>query len=296
MKEVLAAAVALAGAVTSALSAQSTPPGKMHTRQVFVAVTDRGGAPVLDLTANDFEIKENGVARPIDRAGLARSPMRIALVIDTSDSTTEAVSMIRKGLADFLDALPPQHEVLMASTGRQMRVRVPPTTDRKKLGDAARGLFSDGGATRLMDGLLEIDDRFMKDAEDRWPVFVIVTGDGAESSAGGNEKKFNDWVRGLPARGIVAHGIVLKYKGQGMPEVVTSQMAQTTGGRYDFMNTSNSLPAKLAAIAEQLNRDFAAVQTKYAIAFHTDAADAGRVSIGVARQGVTLQLTNGRLR
>jgi hypothetical protein len=296
MKEVLAAVVVLAGALASVLSGQSKPPDKIHTRQVFVAVTDRNGAPVLDLGQADFEITEGGVKREIARAGLAKSPMRIALVIDTSDGTTEAVSMIRKGLTDFLQALPPQHEVMMASTGRQMRVRIPPTTDRKKLGDAARGLFSDGGATRLMDGLLEIDDRFMKNAEDRWPVFVIVTGDGAESSSGGNEKKFNDWVRGLPARGIVAHGVVLKYKGQGMPEVVTSHMVQTTGGHYDFMNTSNSLPAKLAAIAEQLNRDFAGVQTKYAIAFQTDAADDGRVSIGVARQGVTLQLTNGRLR
>ena len=60
------------------------------------------------------------------------------------------------------------------STGRQARVRVPPTTDRKKLKDAAGGLFSDGGATILSDTLLEIDDRFMRKAEDRWPVFVIV--------------------------------------------------------------------------------------------------------------------------
>ena len=296
MKEVLPAAVVLAVALTSALRGQSKPSSKTHTRQVFVTVSDRSGAPVLNLGPGDFEITEQGVTRQIERAGLARSPMRIALVVDTSDGAAEAVSMIRKGLGDFLDALPPPHEVMLASTGRQMRVRVPPTTDRKKLGDAARGLFSDGGATRLMDGLLEIDDRFMKNAEDRWPVFVIITGDGAESSGGGLEKKFNDWARGLPARGIAAHGLVLKYKGGGLPEVVASHVVQSVGGRFDVMNTSNSLPAKLTAIAEQLTRDFERVQTKYEIVFQTDTTEIGPVSVGVAREGVTLQMTVGRLR
>ena len=296
MKDVLAAAVVLVGAGTSVLSGQSKPPGKIHTRQVFVAVTDRDGTPVLDLTANEFEIKENGVARPIDRAGLAKSPMRIALLVDTSDTTTQALNSIRAGLLDFLAALPPQHEVMLVSTGRQMRIRVPPTLDRKKLTDAAKGLFSDGGATPLMDALMEIDDRFMRKAEDRWPVFVIVSGDGAESSAGANEKKFNDWARALPARGIAAHGVVLKAKSGGLPEIVTSQVVQNAGGHYDVMNTGNSLPAKLAAIAQQLARDFESVQTKYEIAFQTDATENGPVSIGVAREGAILQMTNGRLR
>jgi hypothetical protein len=296
MKEVLTAAIVLAGAMTSVLSSQSKPPSKMHTRQVFVAVTDRGGAPVLDLTATDFEITENGVARPIDRAGLAKSPMRIALFVDTSETTVQALNSIRAGLVDFLTALPPQHEVMLVSTGRQMRIRVPPTADRKKLTDAARGLFSDGGATPLMDALMEVDDRFMRKAEDRWPVFVIVSGDGAESSAAANEKKFNDWARALPARGIAAHGVVLKAKSGGLPEIVTSHVVSNASGHYDVMNTSNSLPAKLAAIAQQLARDFESVQTKYEIAFQTDAAENGPVTIGVAREGAILQMTNGRLR
>jgi hypothetical protein len=38
------------------------------------------------------------------------------------------------------------------------------------------------------------------------------------------------------------------------------------------------------------------VQTKYEIAFQTDAAENGPRSIGVAREGAILQMTNGRLR
>jgi len=292
MTRVLAAA-----AIASAISAAAqSKPGVLHTRHVFVAVLDRSGQPVPDLRPSDFEIAEQGVKRQVQRAGPATSPMRIAMLLDTSDGASQAINHMRAGLVEFLDTLPPQHEVMLVSTGRQTRIRVQPTTDRKKLTDAAKGLFADGGATPLMDALLEIDDRFMRKAEDRWPVFVIITGDGPESSAGANETKFNEWLRALPARGVAAHAIALKYKGGGMPEIVASHVAQTANGLYDYMNTSNALPAKMKAIAEQLARDFERVQTKYEVVFQTDAPDTTPVSIGVARDGVTLAMTNGRLR
>jgi len=274
---------------------QSRPAGKLQSRRVFVTVRDRSGQAVTDLKTGDFEVTENDVKREVTKAGLAESPMRIVLLVDTSEGTTPAVNHIRTALSAFLDALPPEHEVTLVSTGRQVRVRVPPTTDRKKLKDAANGIFSEGGATPLMDALLEMDDRFLRKAEDRWPVFVIITGDGGESSAGANEKKFNDWLRALPARGISAHGVSLKLKGGGTPEMIAQHVSQTAGGQYDFINTSNSLPGKMKGIAEQLAQDFERGRTKYEITFLTDAADRP-VSIGVARQGVFLEMSAGRLR
>src|SRR5437870_2462553 len=129
---VMAAALAWAVPVVS-----QSKPAALHTRHVFVTVLDRAGKSVLDLGPSDFEIAEQGVKRSVQRAGLATNPMRIAMLIDTSDGAAEAVNQIRAGLVEFLEALPPQHEVMLVSTGRQTRIRVPPTTDRKKLTDAA---------------------------------------------------------------------------------------------------------------------------------------------------------------
>jgi hypothetical protein len=277
------------------LPAPAQSKGKPASRTVFVGVVDRGGAPVLDLGPGDFDVTEDAVKRPVLSASLAKSPMRIALVIDTSDSTTPALNHLRAGLVGFLDALAPQHEVLIVSTGRQSRVRVAPTLDRKKLRDTCSGLFSDGGATILSDTLLEIDDRFMRKAEDRWPVFVIVTADGAEGSSPANEKKLNEWVRALPARGVAAHAIALKYRGGGNPEIIASHVAMTTGGSYDFINTSNSVPEKLKAIAERLTHDYQRASAKYQVTFASD-SPAGALVVGVARDGVTIETTVGRLR
>jgi hypothetical protein len=224
--------------------------------------------------------------------------MRVVLLVDTSDAAAPALTFLRAGLLAFLAALPPEHEAMLVSTGRQLRVRVPPTMDRKTLKDAANGLFSDGGAGPiLIDSLLEVDDRFLKKTEDRWPVFVIITSDGVETSAGAHEKQFNQWSLAMGDRGIVAHAIVLKFKGNGgLPEMVAMNVTENSGGHYDFINTGNSLPDKMKALATRLTDDYTQASVKYQVEYATDSKEWKPVEVTVARDGVRLQITQGRLR
>jgi hypothetical protein len=289
-------AIALAFAVFAPGVSAQKAPAKGRTRQIFVSVADKGGQPVLDLQASDFDVNEGGAKRAVVRAGLASSPMRVAVLVDTSDTAAAAVNQIRAGLGQFLDALPPEHEVLLASLGRQLRVRVQPTLDRKKLKDTAAGLFADGGGIALMDGLLEIDDRFMKKAEDRWPVFVVLTTDGSESSAGAHENEFNRWLASLRPRGVSAHALLLKYKGNGLSEIIANGIADNADGRYEVVNTPNSIPDKMRAMALDLAADFNTARMRYRVEFTSDAPDTAPVDVGVLRDGVTLRLMHTRLR
>lgn len=288
----LAAAIAL---VPAAAPGQSRNAGKMHVRHIFVSVTDAQGAPVEGLSASDFNVTEGGDARVVSHAGQAKDPMRIALMLDTSDAAASALTHMRNAAIAFLDALPPEDEVILVTTGRQMRVRMQPTTDRKKLKETAAGLFTDGAGTVLMDGLLEIDDRFFKKADDRWPVFVIFTSDGTESSSGAREKEFMKWAVALGARGVTAHAFVLKTpKGSGMPEIVAENLAQNTGGRYDVMNTTTALPDKMKALAEKLALDHRNMSAWYEVDIQTDATEFRPINVGVAREGVRLQISDRR--
>jgi von Willebrand factor type A domain len=279
----------------SAAPAQKRQPRVGHSRHVFVNVTDAAGAPILDLTDADFEVTDGARKREILSSGLAKSPMRIALLIDTSDGTANAINQIRVGLPAFLDALPPDAEVMVVSTGRQIRVRLQPTTDRKKALDLAKGLFSDGGATPLRDALLEIDDRFFRKTENRWPMFVIVTGDSAESSAPANETKFNKWLNEIPARGISAHAFALKYRGGGVPDLVAQHVVQTAGGRFDYMNTANALPDKLKALGEQVANDAKEMGRWYDVEFETNSDGSSPVEVGVVRAGVAIRVSYRRV-
>ena len=195
----------------------------------------------------------------------------------------------------FLGALPSDTEVMFVSTGRQVRVRVQPTADRKKLLDFANSLFSEGGATPLRDAILEVDGRYFRTLEDRWPVFVIVTGDSAESSAPANETPFNKWLTDLPARGIAAHAFALKYRGGGFPDLVAQHVVQTAGGRFDYMNTANSLPEKLKTLGEQIANDAKEMSQWYEVEFETNSDGSPTVEIGVARPSVGIRVSYRRV-
>ncbi|HEY2153794.1 MAG TPA: VWA domain-containing protein [Vicinamibacterales bacterium] len=185
----------------------------------------------------------------------ASMPMRIALMVDTSAATSSSITLIREGVVAFLDALPPEHEVLLVSTGRRTQVRVPPTTDRKKLKDSARGLSNDNGPTPLIDGLLEIDGRFLRKATGQWCVFVVITGDGSESSTGTDEQAFNRWLTEVAKRGVSASAIVLKASGTGLPELVASTLVKATGGHYNVMSNGSGLPDAMKQLANELAYD-----------------------------------------
>ena len=118
--DALAAALA-AGAVLLAPAAHAQK-NAAKTRKVFVSVTDAAGLPVDDLQPGECDVREGGVGRTVVRAGLATSPMRVALLVDTSETAAPSLNHIRSGIAAFFDALPAKHEALLASTGRQLRV------------------------------------------------------------------------------------------------------------------------------------------------------------------------------
>ncbi len=186
-----------------------------------------------------------------------KGAMRVALLVDTSEGVGTAIPQIRAAVLAFADALPPEHELMLVTTGRRTQVRVPPTTDRKKVKDSASGITSDHGATPLMDALVEVDERFMRKAPGRWAAFVVITGDGGESSISTDDRGFNQWLSGLSARQMSVDAIVLKFKGSGLPEAVASAAVRATNGRLDATTAVLALPDKLKAIAERLAHEHA---------------------------------------
>ena len=90
------------------------------------------GAPVTDLAAADFRVREDGVERPIVRAGLATGPMRILLLVDASATIAPMLTDFRRALHEFAETLPEGHEVAFISVSGQLRVRAEPTADRDR--------------------------------------------------------------------------------------------------------------------------------------------------------------------
>ncbi len=265
-------------------------------RSIFVTVTNEAGEPERGLDAGDFLVNEDGVQRKVLRAELEDGPMRVALLVDNSEAAKQLLNQIRSGLQQFLSALPAAHEVVLVTTGGQLRVHAGGvTTDRVKLNAAARGIFPDPGrGSVLLDALRETDKRFLERAERRWPVFVVITTDGTESSVT-RDFEFNQFANRVIARGSVVHALVLATRGGGLQTNVTVNLTRNTGGHYEALAASTALPDRLAALAKLMSDQHAVVSKQYRLVYASEAGDRQTaVQVGVA-PGLKIEVLRRRI-
>ena len=174
----LVACAALTGAAQSQPSASpASPQGRTNT--VFVTATEENGAPVVDLVADDFTIKEDGKDRDVLKVELARVPMQIAVIVDDNGS-----GIFRSGLVNFVQQLQGRAEMSLSSVMGQTHKLVEYTSNAQKLVDAivqlsARPAIPDGG--QLLEGIFQAA-RDQEKREASRPVIVAVTVGGEEHS------------------------------------------------------------------------------------------------------------------
>src|SRR6187402_2991448 len=127
--------------------------GAAHTRRVYVTAVDGRGAPVTDLTAADFVIKEGGKTREIARSGPATGPIQIAILVDDNGT-----GIFRYAVGKFIESMLGRAEFAISTvTGQLLRI-VDYTTSAQALSEAigklnARPATNDGG--QLLDGISE---------------------------------------------------------------------------------------------------------------------------------------------
>jgi len=181
----------------------------------------------------------------------AADPLRVVLLVDSSTNMSTMLTEFRAGLTAFIEALPDDVEVAFISTGGQLRVRVPPTTDKLRLLDAAGRFSSDGGANSFLETLLESDRRFLKSAPDRRGLFVVMTTD--QPTLGEQPiNRYNDFMRDFVRRRGRAHGVVIRTARMGLASEILENMTTNTDGLYDVLAVGNSLPTRMKAIAAEV--------------------------------------------
>jgi hypothetical protein len=270
--------------------AQRTVP-----RLVYVSVADSAGRPALDLTAADFQVTENGVARQVTRATLGNAPMRIVLMVDSSTPVGRMINDFKAALQAFAETLPPQHEVAFISSGGQIRVRTQPKDSRDKvLAEMAR-FASEGGANAFLDTMLEADKRFLKPAPEQWPAFVIVTTDNGDTRREPDVESYNKFMNDFLARGGTAHSVIVAGSQTGPVSDIVNNLVENVGGIRNTVNTTNSLPERLKDIAERLDIDHRTMMNRYEVAYAGDPKiTTGSVNVTTSREGLQLQMSTRR--
>jgi Ca-activated chloride channel homolog len=86
---------------------------RVDTQLVSVpaVVTDSSGRPISNLRQDNFQLFEDGKPQTITNFGTAQAPFEIALLLDTSGSTSNDVALIKQAAKSFVEALRPGDRV-----------------------------------------------------------------------------------------------------------------------------------------------------------------------------------------
>ena len=180
-------------------------------KTLFVGFTDLEGAPVTDITAEDVAILWDDVACEILELEPVNWPVRVTVYVDNATESVSALPDMREGVKLFLDALPPDIEVAIASLSGRPQFRSPYTTDRGELTDALGQIASEGGSAAFFDALHEAAKRMHEDEDRHYtPVIVMVAVAGSEGSGRVQSGRFERMMDRLYANAATVHTLLFR--------------------------------------------------------------------------------------
>ncbi len=263
------------------------------TRTVFVSVLDKSGAPVTDLGADDFAIKEGGKDREIVGAGMTTVPLRIAVVVDDNGT-----GIFRYAVAKFVERLQGRAEFALSTVYGQHQKLLDYTTNLERVSMAvnqlnARPATNDGG--QLLEGIFETAKDFQRRRAPR-PIIIVLTVGGEEhstlpahhvleelqkSGASLNVIAINS--SALRAMAAVSKPSALLESNLNLSEVLGDGPKQS-GGKREEIVASAGIVAGLQELAD-------ALRNQYAVSFSRPdrPKDTEKLSVSVKRSGLTVR-------
>ena len=278
----------LAGAAIAAIDA-APPVAEALLRTVYVTVTDGKGAPVPDLTAQDFKVKEGGKDREIVKAEPAKARPRLALMVEERLAPDQSA---RVGLFEFVKRFNGAAEVSLITVGLRNNTLVPFVTDPNTLLKAINELSLNPQPTsNLTEGINDMAKIFEKDHPER-PVMVVVGFSGGQAG-GATASSILTQLRqsratlyavtfGSPSDNNAANlGTMGDESGR---EQVLGDGSKQSGGRRLDVVTTGAIPKALQQVADDL-----AAQYAITYALPDGVKPDRRFSVSTTRKGVSVR-------
>ena len=219
----------------------------------------------MGLTAADFVVRENGMAREILRVAPATDSLRVAVLIDNSQEIRNDVIDLRQGLRGFVNDLDRRHEIGLIGFGGPPTVLVDYTRDLKRLETGISRLFArPGTGSYLLSAIIETSRVLRKSRESR-RVMVVVTTQGPEFSEIGYQTVL-EYVRDS---GAPLHSFLLRREGVSPTDPAAQEVELTlavgtrmTGGRREDLLTAMAMTTRFQSLAAELNHQYQVVYAR----------------------------------
>jgi Ca-activated chloride channel homolog len=255
----------LVALATSVSTAQEEPSStvKVNVRlvNVFVTVTDAHGAPIGDLTKDNFRLSEDGTEQKISVFDKESAlPLSIILAIDTSLSTKKDLPLELASARRFAHSiLRPVDGLSVYQFSEIVDELVPFTPDLRTI-DHAIDRIHVGSATALYDALY-LGSRALEKRKGR-KVMVVIT-DGGDTVS---KTDYREAVRAAQeAEAIVYSLIVVPVEASAGRDTggehALIQLSEDTGGKYYYASSLAQLDNAFHQISDEL-------RTQYLLAYY----------------------------
>ena len=251
------------GMAAPASAAQAAPPqrGKFRTGievvTISATVTDATGRLVTGLTADDFEIFEDGVRQPVTQCISARVPVSLAVLLDISDSMIgERLKDARRALDRFLfELLAKEDEYALVLFNHVPTIAARWTSDPEALRPALDAMHGWGG-TAIYDAVNASLPLF--GARHRQRAAGVIISDGADTAS---DIELPNLRAKLPACDAFFYAVAIDRDD---PRALSTRVSpyalrsitDDTGGYTEIVKDISQLGPATARIADELNHQY----------------------------------------
>lgn len=279
---------------------QTPPPADDDTTIVLrsdvvlvnVAAT-KGGAFVPGLTQSDFTVSEDGKPQEIAFFGAESTPFAVAILLDTSGSMADKLSLARAAAARFADRTRTEDRVAVWTFASKVRRIQDFNPGHWDLSDALWNAEAEGN-TRLFDTVDEATTALAGRNERRRAILLISDGGDTGSSVSSETA-----IRHALAAGITIYTVnlaavgsrnVTKSNEDMMLRGVLHGLADKSGGRYFESRGGLDLNDSFTSVVDELSHQYT---LGYYPSNNREDGKWRRIDVSTSRPGVALRAREG---
>ena len=238
---------------------QSRIKVRVELVNVLTTVTDKKNRLVTDLTKDDFRIFEDG--KPQDIRFFSREtdlPLRIGILIDTSNSIRERLHFEQEAAIDFLNIAvrPGKDLAFVVAFDVESQLLQDYTDDIEKLSNSIQGVRA-GGVTSLYDAVFfSCKEKllFFPPPEPYLRRVMIIVSDGQDNQSVHTQEEALSMAERAE---VTIYTISTNWTGaEGRGDKVLRTLADVTGGHAFFPFEASDLAANFEDVARELRSQY----------------------------------------
>ena len=199
---------------------------------INAVVTDKNGKPVFGLKKSDFKVFEDGKDQEetLDFFQAQETPFAVVILMDTSGSMQQRVTLARSAAINFLTGLRSEDNVAIYNFDSKVSL-VQDFSNTQDINEKAFNLKSDG-MTVLNDAIYQAANELGKSAEKRRA--IVVLSDGADTRS---KYSSNKALKAALDANALIYTVDMASPESGMKDKIVNQgalknFAEKSGGKY----------------------------------------------------------------